>query len=604
VVSRLGTVAGTFYVPDAATEVDAKGRKVISATDFVAEHRVQTVFGIGGAFASGQLLVCLVFCNEHVPRSVVDAFQSPFLRFKTAAAPLLKQVFEEGAVTSWVADAANDPRATSGEETTSALREKDEQLRALNKLYLDLESQLEDRTRSLRLILDSTGEGMMLVDLDGNLYGERTHMLESWFGVPEPKQKVWDYLFQPESDTALAFAASFGQFVDDVLPFDLVADQMPKTFVQRGVSFALSYRKVEAPEQPSRLLVIVRDVTSQVAAERAAAQARELHAVVRNVLRDKRGFDRFVEDTSELLSRVVAATDEKQQRRDLHTLKGNSAVVGFVTLPGVIHEVEGRQIERGGLLPETELETLRHAWSDALSMVADFVRGGDDRIEISFREHAEFIDQLVSGIDAEHLASIARSWRDEPTATLLRRLGAHAERTASVLGKSVEVSVSDSGHRVPLESTRDCWTSLVHVVRNAIDHGIEAEDERAAQGKSPAGKLHLACVRDADGITVTIRDDGRGVDWEAVRRSARAAGLPCDTRAELVEALFADGCSTRSEVNGVSGRGVGLAAVRAAVRAIGGDVELTTTPNAGTEIRARIPILAERHVGKRPSIAA
>lgn len=599
VVSRLGTVAGTFYVPDAATEVDARGRKVISATDFVAEHGIKTVFGVGGAFASGQLLVCLVFCDAYIERSVVDGFQAPFLRFKSASAPLLKQVFRDGMQARPVAEPppwrieTRDPAQPSGSSSTClALAEKNEQLQALNRLYLDLESQLEDRTRSLRLILDSTGEGMGLVDLDGTLYGERTQVLERWFGTPGPARRIWDYLFEPGSPSAASFAANFSQFADEVLPFELVADQLPREFVRDGISFELGYRKVQAPEQPARLLIIVRDVTSQVAAEKAAARARELHGVVRTVLRDQRGFDRFVEDTSALLSRIQASSDEIQQRRDLHTIKGNTAVMGFVTLPGVVHELESKQIEGQRLLQEDELEVLRHAWSDALSMVADFVRRGEERVEISIREHSDFVDQLLSGIDAEKLAAIAQSWRDEPTASLLRRLAAQAERTAGVLEKSIQVSIDDGGYRVPIDQTRDCWTSLVHVIRNAVDHGIEPVEQRAASGKPAPGQLQLACCVESSGewLIVSIRDDGRGVDWEGVRQAARAASLACETESDLQEALFADGCSTRAQATGISGRGVGLGAVRAALRAAGGDLLLESTPGAGTEVRAKMPL--------------
>lgn len=610
VVSRLGTVAGTFYVPDAATEVDTRGRKVISATDFVAEHGVKTVFGIGGAFASGQLLVCLVFCDQHVPLSVVDAFRAPFLRFKSASAPLLKQVFRDGTVARAAAEPAPAERIEKDEapldsvDLSTALAEKTRQLTTLNELYLDLESQLEDRTRSLRLILDSTGEGMVLVDLDGTLYGERTHTLESWFGAPEPACKIWDYLFDPDSPQAEAFAANFSQFEDDFLPFDLVADQMKQGFVRGETSFTLDYRKVEAPDQASRILVIVRDVTSQVAAEKAAAKARELHAVVRNILRDQRGFDRFVEDSSKLLTRVVTSKDEVEQRRDLHTIKGNTAVLGFVTLPHLIHELEGHQIEERRLLAEDELETLRHGWSDALGMVADFVRRGEERIEISLHEHSSFLEQLLSGIDTQKLATTAASWRNEPTANLLRRLAAQAERTASALDKSIHVTIDDGGCRVSLERTRDCWSNLVHVIRNAVDHGIESEAQRTDLGKPGPGQLTLSCKQEGDWHVVSIRDDGRGVDWQALRESARAASLACETDSDLMEALFADGCSTRARASSVSGRGVGLGALRAALRAAGGDMVIESALGEGTEVRVRIPAVASLERGSRSSIAA
>jgi two-component system chemotaxis sensor kinase CheA len=591
VISRLGTVAGTFYVPDATTEVDARGRKVISATDFVAEHGIKTVFGIGGAFATGQLLVSIVFCDEYVPREVVEGFQAPFLRFKTASSPLLKQVFFDGST----ARVELEPPGAARTETSEVKGEVEalrKELAALNHAYLDLESQLEDRTRSLKLILDSTGEGMVLVGLDGTPYGETTKTLEQWFGKCEPGVEVWDYLFETGSPDAASFEQNFSQIQDDFLPFDLIVDQLPKRFVRSSSTYELGYRRVDALQQPTRVLLVVRDVTPQVLVENAAAKARELHAVVRNVLRDQRGFHRFVEDTSELLSRIVSATDPRQQRRDIHTIKGNTAVMGFTTLPAIVHDIESRLAGSERLGSEPELQALREGWSHALSLVADFVRQREPHIEISVVEHDEFLRQLLSGIDAEKLAAIARSWREEPVASLFRRLAGQAERTAANLEKPVEIAFDDGGLRVSLEHTRECWASLVHVIRNAVDHGIEPEHERQAMGKPHAGQLELSTALEGEWLVVTIADDGRGIDWTRVREAARRASLPSETDADLMEALFTDGCSTREEVSAVSGRGVGLASARAAMRAVGGDLELHSTHGVGTEVRARMPLYA------------
>jgi signal transduction histidine kinase len=600
VISRLGTVAGTFYVADAATEIDAKGRKIIPAADFVAEQGIKTVFGLGGAFASGQLLVELVFCSEPVPLEVVSAFQAPFLRFKSASARVLKHVFCDGTevrpaeTAGAVSDAAHggsqvgEPSSEEPQHLARLLAEKQRELATLNGLYLELESQLEDRTRSLKLILDSTGDGLLLIDLDGSPYGERTASLDRWLGAPAPCQKAWDYLFGKDSAEAISFEMNLSQIADDTLPFDVVASQMPRQFTRADRTYEVGYRQVSKPGQPQRILLLVRDISSRIAAEQAATRARELHAVVGNILRDQRGFHNFVDETSGLIEQIGASRELAQQLRDLHTLKGNTAIFGFESLSKLVHELEGTQIAEAQPLADQQLQALRHAWSDALSMVADFVRRGDG-IEISVHEHDDFLRQLLSGVDAEKLAAVARSWRHEPVAPVLRRLGAQAERIAEKLGKRVKVSIKDVGLRVPVDATRNCWSSLVHLVRNAVDHGIEPTEQRIACGKPPEGQIALTAGVDADRLIVTIADDGRGVDWEAVRAQARSGGLPSESYDDLLAAVFEDGCSTCSEATEISGRGVGLSAVRAAYRAVSGDVELESAAGVGTAVRAWIP---------------
>jgi chemotaxis protein histidine kinase CheA len=108
-------------------------------------------------------------------------------------------------------------------------------------------------------------------------------------------------------------------------------------------------------------------------------------------------------------------------------------------------------------------------------------------------------------------------------------------------------------------------------------------------------------------LTIEIHDDGRGVDWERARERARQLGLAPDTPAELTEALFADGMSTKTEVTSLSGRGVGLAALRAFVRGEGGQLTIVSEPQRGTCLRFDFPLdppgerdlLADRHLPSR-----
>ena len=133
------------------------------------------------------------------------------------------------------------------------------------------------------------------------------------------------------------------------------------------------------------------------------------------------------------------------------------------------------------------------------------------------------------------------------------------------------------------------WSALVHLVRNAVDHGLESPAERILAGKPAAGALVLRTLREGDDVVLEVSDDGGGIDWSAVTARARSAGLPCDTPADLEAALFHDGLSTKDGVTELSGRGVGLGAMRGVCRDLGGTLDLTTTRGHGTTWRFRIP---------------
>src|SRR5207245_889300 len=127
------------------------------------------------------------------------------------------------------------------------------------------------------------------------------------------------------------------------------------------------------------------------------------------------------------------------------------------------------------------------------------------------------------------------------------------------MGKAdVDVVVEGNDVRVDRKQWRGFWATLTHVVRNAIDHGFETDDERARAGKPATRSLTLrTSVRDGT-IVVEVGDDGRGIDWDQVRAKARLRSLSADTSVDLVNAIFSDGISTKDEVTEISGRGVGL----------------------------------------------
>jgi len=159
------------------------------------------------------------------------------------------------------------------------------------------------------------------------------------------------------------------------------------------------------------------------------------------------------------------------------------------------------------------------------------------------------------------------------------------------LGKpNLEIEVSDRGVRIPGERFDGVWSAFVHAVRNMVDHGIEPADARAVAGKPELGRITLETTVGDGELRLAIADDGAGIDWERIAAKARSLGLPVETRAQLEEALFASGVSTRVEVSDVSGRGIGMDALRAACREHGGRVEVESERGKGTRFTCVLPV--------------
>jgi two-component system chemotaxis sensor kinase CheA len=187
------------------------------------------------------------------------------------------------------------------------------------------------------------------------------------------------------------------------------------------------------------------------------------------------------------------------------------------------------------------------------------------------------------------------------TAPLLRVVDAlprTAREVASSLGKQVEVELRGAELELDRAILDRLADPLVHLVRNAVDHGIETPERRREAGKPPAGRLVIDARRERDHVRISVSDDGRGIDLESVRRRAVEAGiLHADLAADLAPAdvaalVFRPGVSTAAAVSEVSGRGVGMDAVKATIEGLGGRVELESRPGLGTTTTLLVPITA------------
>jgi two-component system chemotaxis sensor kinase CheA len=163
-------------------------------------------------------------------------------------------------------------------------------------------------------------------------------------------------------------------------------------------------------------------------------------------------------------------------------------------------------------------------------------------------------------------------------------------------GKHVELELVGQDTELDRTVVDAIGDPLVHLVRNALDHGLEPPAEREAAGKPAAGTVRISARHAGGNVVITVADDGRGVDRHAVAAKAVHGGLIAAEQAETIdmaraiELLFTPGFSTRDQADDISGRGVGMDAVRAKVRELGGEVLLTSEPGAGSTAQIRLPL--------------
>ena len=211
---------------------------------------------------------------------------------------------------------------------------------------------------------------------------------------------------------------------------------------------------------------------------------------------------------------------------------------------------------------------------------------GDETLEEPVVQASRLITELRDEITASRLV---------PVSNVFDRFPRVVRDAARAAGKSVELVIEGKDIELDRSMLDEIAGSIVHLLRNAVDHGIEPADARRAAGKSETGRILLQASRDRSAIVIKVSDDGGGIDRERVLQRAKRDGLvdaqKTDlTEDELLRLLARPGFSTADRVTELSGRGVGVDAVYTRVRALGGAMDIRSSPGSGTTVMIRLPV--------------
>ena len=208
---------------------------------------------------------------------------------------------------------------------------------------------------------------------------------------------------------------------------------------------------------------------------------------------------------------------------------------------------------------------------------------------LSHVEELAMLDTLVRDIQESAMA-----FRAQPIDAVFARVPRLLRELSTSTGKRVRLEVNGEGTELDKTVIERLGEPLTHLIRNAVDHGIETEAERIAAGKPAEGVLSLSAEHRAGRIMIRIADDGQGINRERVLAKAREKGIvaldatPSDD--EIDNLIFAPGFSTAAQVSNISGRGVGMDVVRQNVKELGGRITIESTPGQGTAFILALPL--------------
>ena len=295
------------------------------------------------------------------------------------------------------------------------------------------------------------------------------------------------------------------------------------------------------------------------------------------------------EDIDELNAEAMEQNNQKQEnakRTNETTLKGNTAAAKHTSKPVVNRSVRV-DIEK--------LDVLMNLVSELIiaknGLVSISTTDKNTKNEAGFNEQIEYLERVTTNLH-ESVMKV----RMVPIESVVNRFPRMIRDLSKKLNKKMDLYMT--GEETELDRTviDEIGDPLMHLLRNAADHGLESNEERIATGKPETGSIFLDAYQEGNNVVIEVRDDGSGINIENVKRKALSKGTITEEQAEsmtdkdFIDLLFKPSFSTAETVTDVSGRGVGLDVVKTKIEALGGDIEANTKLGEGSNFIIRLPL--------------
>ncbi len=485
------------------------------------------------------------------------------------------------------------------------------------------------------LLLDNSGQGFLSFGRDLIVEPEYSRECLHLFGRPIEGLSIVELLAPEESEQQASLQKNFLRVLDETDSYkrQLRISLLKKAFDLGGVFVKAEYKVIQ-----HGLMLILTDVTERRELESKIERERNRLRLVVTAVQEYQGFFDLLEDFETFCARgipaLLARSDQQPDTlnkayRSLHTFKGLFGQYGFLEVPKILHRAESRLVSMQKH-PDSLADDFRAFLSsfDASSILNQDMALIEEFLGQEFlsrrgelvigREHAQRIEAkaesllhmaLDKGLGREMLDLLQdiRAIRRVNFKALLASYPRYALELAERLGKEIQ-PFEVQGEDIPIdpELYAPFTKSLIHVFRNAVDHGLESPDERLACGKDERGSLACVVKRDLNGLIVTVSDDGRGIDVDRLKAIAverhvctpEAAAKTSDL--DACQLIFAMDVSTRESATDLSGRGVGLSAVKAEVDRLGGRIDIDSTPGQGMTIRFSLPLRENAQATQAP----
>jgi len=491
-----------------------------------------------------------------------------------------------------------------------------------------LEMKVNERTQAIQNLLDYAGQGFLTFNDRMIVQDEYSAECRRLFGRDVAGAVYADLIELGDEDERSFFAEMIGSiFQEDELHREVVMSLLPAEADIQGKRVLLQYKWIPAiGEASGSVMAILTDISERRQMEIQVARERQVLNMVVWVIKHYRDFKEMLDEyrlfasegLDKLLQGQLSSADLWEElHRAIHTFKGNFAQLDFTYTTERLHELES-QLEAfrdraAGASEGADLASRLAAWLkefDLLGWLEEDLRvlrdilgdrfdNGYETITIEIerlRELEQQVYAILPSTEAKAIVGELKKLRYRPFRELLGMYPEYALKLAERLGKALRpIEILGGDVLVDPDVYLDFVRTLVHVFRNMIDHGIETPEERAAMGKERMGTIACRIADTEKEFELTVSNNGREMNVAEIGRRALETGI-CTTEEWLAMPydeqrmlIFREGFSTRQSISKLSGRGIGLFAVRKALEDLGGTVRVESEPDTGTKFTFLIP---------------
>ncbi len=495
---------------------------------------------------------------------------------------------------------------SEGNFTVRAHKENRDEFGMLATSFNLMLDNIEEKRENMSSLLTTIPFALFYFDKSGKISDERSRATDKIF--PEFTQATdLKQFFAQYGENSPQISEVVDVMFAHALPFSSAAFLLPQSLkVPEAEGFRLiqlSYQpKRNAKKKLERVIILGEDITEK---EKAQSRSRELMERVERISKissDLNGYREFLVEVNKLISTSLQTISQSSPAlmRDLHSLKGLLGIYSFTEIARKVHTLESELSAT-----KDEASTAVHRMMDEISSVfRDQSEDVSKILALDIGKNYRFYDERkIESIRRIAEVSGNKNLMEEilkleryPAHQVFAKYAHHVQELSQKFEDKKVMLDFVPGDELTYAEIRPLEQVLIHIFNNSVDHGIETSSERVEAGKDETGRIGLACKIANDKLQLTLTDDGRGIDGEKLMTKAINAGIIKQDASlspdERLSLIFLPGLSIKDEASLLSGRGVGMDAVKTYIESQGGTIQVSSKLGAGTVFN--IPL--ESHV--------